>query len=53
MVLRNVINYIPDDGQGPLERVIGDAAEGTSKYQLLLAELAEQATQLVEVAGVC
>lgn len=53
MVLRNVINYTPDDGQGPLERVIGDAAEGTSKYQLLLAELAEQATQLVEVAGVC
>ncbi|KAI6041047.1 hypothetical protein EDC04DRAFT_1351493 [Pisolithus marmoratus] len=47
-VFGRAVYYIPRDCPHPLQRIIGDAAHGVSKHQLLLAERAELASQSSE-----
>lgn len=50
-ILQEVIEYIPGNGLDTLQRIMNDAADGISKYQLLLAKQAEGATWHSEGGG--
>lgn len=50
-IFMEAVGYVPDDGLDSLRRMMHDAADGVSKYQLLLAERAERVAQNIESTG--
>ncbi|KAI6154127.1 hypothetical protein BKA82DRAFT_487329 [Pisolithus tinctorius] len=45
-ILSQVASSNLDDGLDPLQRMMDDAADGVSKYQLILAELARRSEKM-------